>query len=198
MKRQIETYVISGGNVTMVPDWTLVKEDLLLIVDVTTNTILYNFADATRGGTLTGYTLALAYTTGLTNSNKLLIYAEDGQSEASDAQLQALKRIVKLLESGAVTDAKLRQRVVVEGIGTNNAASTELNATMPVSGTVALSNTYVNINGQTPNGGLAPTLSTTAGYTAVWEGPVDQRWRIIDAARTAFATGTRPNLSFNY
>ncbi len=123
---------------------------------------------------------------------------------ATDRTLAVLIQIRKLLESNSVVDNKTRQKVVVEAVGnSNNPSSTECGGTLPVSGSVSVTGT-VNITGTTssltgnvPTSG-APWVTTAANasYTPVWEGPVDQRWRIIDAARTAFATGVRPNLSF--
>jgi hypothetical protein len=109
---------------------------------------------------------------------------------SSEESILLLRRILRVLESNSIVDNKQRQRVTVEAIGNSSAsASTEIAATLPV--TVA---SAVGTTGSTVQNG-SPTIGTPV-YQAVWEGPVDQRWRIIDAARTAFAVGVRPNLVF--
>lgn len=85
-----------------------------------------------------------------------------------------LRRIMKMLDSLQTVDASNRQRVAVEtscAISTTIAAGTIGNAV----GTVR--------------------LEQAGGFGSLWM--VDQRWQIIDQARTAYATGIRPNLVFS-
>lgn len=52
----------------------------LIITDVTNNTIIYNFADATKGGTVSGQVLTLDYNTntaGFNNTDQLQIWYYD-------------------------------------------------------------------------------------------------------------------------
>lgn len=95
-----------------------------------------------------------------------------------------LRSIIKLLESNANVDIRNRQRVVIDGVGSGTSGvTTELAASVPV--TVA-SATVLSAGG---NGiTLAPPY-TIASITpqVIWEGPVDQRWRIIEASRQSFA-----------
>ena len=51
---------------------------------------------------------------------------------AQDASVVLLRKIVKLLETSAVQDAKQRQRVVVDAVGNNNSISTECGGSIPV------------------------------------------------------------------
>lgn len=99
-----------------------------------------------------------------------------------------LRRLIKLLESNSVVDSSLRQKVVVEQVTATQmgTAITGLNsgAGVPASNVITAG---------------APTTGTpiTTYYLPVWVGPVDQRWEIIDRARTAYNTGIRSNLTFN-
>lgn len=58
-------------------------ERLLLITDTTNNTIIYNFADSTKGGVLAGSVLTLSYNTNtvsFANTDKLQIYYDNEMS----------------------------------------------------------------------------------------------------------------------
>ena len=81
-------------------------EQLLLITNVTTNTIIYNFADSTLGGTVSGNVLTLTFnTTSMNNTDSIQIFLDNLATPASQETLQYLSdqtallgRMVKLLE----------------------------------------------------------------------------------------------------
>jgi hypothetical protein len=105
----------------------------------------------------------------------------------------------KLLESNAVVDSRLRQKVVIEAIGTNLAAPTEVNATVPVSGTVTATANVNNAVTATTfnNSAVNPyTLSTSQVVGLVSEGPVHQLWRVANDAQACYAQAIRSKLSF--
>jgi hypothetical protein len=114
--------------------------------------------------------------------------------ESKDESLHdLLRRMNKLLESNAVVDSQLRQRITLDSIG----PSTAITTTMPVSGTVT-----ANVSNAT----AAQLVSTTVGnpYTLsgsvtslIMEGPVHQLWRIVDDSRTCYASAIRSKLSFS-
>jgi hypothetical protein len=172
--------------------------NILLITNVTANTIIYNFADPTTGAaSFTNNVLTLDYNTSVSmNSSDVLQIFLDIESK-DESLHDLLRRMNKLLESNAVVDNRLRQKVVIEAIGTNLAAPTEVNATVPVSGTVT-----ANVSNAT----AAQLVSTTVGnpYTLsgsvtslIMEGPVHQLWRIVDDSRTCYASAIRSKLSFS-
>jgi hypothetical protein len=110
-----------------------------------------------------------------------------------------LRRMNKLLESNAVVDSRLRQKVVIEAIGTNLAAPTEVNATVPVSGTVTATANVNNAVTATTfnNSAVNPyTLSTSQVVGLVSEGPVHQLWRVANDAQACYAQAIRSKLSF--
>jgi uncharacterized protein YaaW (UPF0174 family) len=105
----------------------------------------------------------------------------------------------KLLESNAVVDNRLRQKVVIEAIGTNLAAPTEVNATVPVSGTVtATANVSNAVATQIVSNSAANPYTVASATTAlIMEGPVHQMWRIVDDARNCYASAIRSKLTFS-
>ena len=179
---------------------TMALENFLLITNTTANTIIYNFADSTTGAvSFNNNILTLDYnTSAMASTDRLQIYVDLPSYEETLHDL--LRRMNKLLESNAVVDSKLRQRVTIEAIGANNSSnSTEVNTTIPVSGTVTASMSAGNlITSQ-----IAST-NTSNPYTAVstpfvglvLEAPVHQLWRVANDAQACYASAIRSKLSF--
>jgi hypothetical protein len=133
----------------------------------------------------------------MASTDKLQIYVDVPAYEESLHDL--LRRMNKLLESNAVVDNRLRQKVVIEAIGTNLAAPTELNTTIPVSGTVTASMSGGNfITSQfAPNNTSNPyTVASTPFVGIVVEAPVHQLWRVANDAQACYASAIRSKLSF--
>ena len=175
-------------------------QNFLLITNTTANTIIYNFADPTTGAvSFNNNILTLDYNTSAMASTDLLqIYVDLPSYEESLHDL--LRRMNKLLESNAVVDSKLRQRVTIEAIGTNNAAaSTEVNATIPISGTVTASMSGGNlITSQIASNNTSNpyTAVSTPFVGLVLEAPVHQLWRVANDAQACYASAIRSKLSF--
>jgi hypothetical protein len=131
-------------------------------------------------------------------TDALQIYIDVESYEESLATL--LRRMNKLLESNAVVDSKLRQRVTIEAIGANNSSNpTELNTTIPVSGTVTATANVNNAVTATTfnNSAVNPyTLSTSQAVGLVSEGPLHQLWRVANDAQACYASAIRSKLSF--
>jgi len=170
--------------------------NILLITNVTANTIIYNFASSTTGAvSFVNNVLTLDYdTTSMSATDVLQIYIDVESYEESLGTL--LRRMNKLLESNAVVDSRLRQKVVIEAIGTNLATPTEVNATVPVSGTVnaTVSNavTIQNVASSAAN----PYTVTSNSTGLIMEGPVHQLWRVANDAQACYAQAIRSKLSF--
>jgi hypothetical protein len=177
-------------------------QNILLITNTTANTIIYNFADSSSGAVnFSNNVLTLDYnTTSMASTDKLQIYVDVPAYEESLHDL--LRRMNKLLESNAVVDNRLRQKVVIEAIGTNLAAPTEVNATIPVSGTVTAtaSGTYSVSNGVTTqivsNSAANPYTLTSSTTGLIMEGPLHQLWRVADDSRNLYASAIRSKLTF--
>ena len=169
--------------------------NILLITNVTANTIIYNFADSSSGAvSFANNILTLDYDTTSMNSTDVLQVYLDLAGEESLHDL--LRRMNKLLESNAVVDSRLRQKVVIEAIGTNLAAPTEVNAVIPVTigGSVLASNITGGLPSQTTP--TNPYALATTGIGYCMEGPVHQIWRVANDAQTCYASAIRSKLSF--
>jgi hypothetical protein len=179
---------------------TLSLQNFLLITNTTANTIIYNFADSTTGAvSFNNNILTLDYnTSAMSSTDQLQIYVDLPSYEESLHDL--LRRMNKLLESNAVVDSKLRQRVTIEAIGANNSSNpTELNTTIPVSGTVTASMSGGNfITSQfAPNNTSNPyTVASNPFVGIVVEAPVHQLWRVANDAQGCYASAIRSKLSF--
>lgn len=176
--------------------------NVLLITNVTANTIIYNFADSSTGAvSFANNVLTLDYDTTSMNSTDVLQIYLDLAGEESLHDL--LRRMNKLLESNAVVDSRLRQRVVLEAIGTNLGTSTEVNATIPVTvGNPVGTNTTLSISAfdiQNVQSNQVSPYATTSNVTFMRtiNGFIDERWRIADDARNLYATAIRSKLSFS-
>lgn len=72
------TFDASAGTITFNDYVTISLEGILLIVNVTDNVIIYNFADPLKGGTVAGNNLTLVYDTSLmSDTDDILIYYDD-------------------------------------------------------------------------------------------------------------------------
>ena len=175
-------------------------QNFLLITNTTANTIIYNFADPTTGAvSFNNNILTLDYnTSAMASTDRLQIYVDLPSYEESLHDL--LRRMNKLLESNAVVDSKLRQRVTIEAIGANNSSnSTEVNTTIPVSGTVTASMSGGNlITSQIASNNTSNpyTAVSTPFVGLVLEAPVHQLWRVANDAQACYASAIRSKLSF--
>jgi len=81
MKLRPTTYTFDASAKTIACDGFTSLEAIQLITNVTDNIIIYNFADSTKGGSLSGTTLTLAFnTTSMADTDKLQILIEDGST----------------------------------------------------------------------------------------------------------------------
>lgn len=170
--------------------YTLTLANILLITNVTANTIIYNFASSTTGAvSFTNNVLTLDYnTTSMNNSDVLQIFLDVESYEESLAIL--LRRMNKLLESNAVVDSSLRQRICLDSLG----PATAITTTVPVSGTVSPSNAVAT---QLVSNAAANPYTLTSSTTALFmEGPLHQLWRVADDSRTLYASAIRNKLTF--
>jgi hypothetical protein len=166
----------------------LVPGQVTLIVNAASNTVIFNLADPTLGGVYGANYIDLNYnTTAMNATDPLQIFAEV-YTPMFDIVTQ-LTRLIKILESNATVDQQNRQRVTVDAItaGSTNIGNVSLSAGAALIGSTGTSQTV-----NTPGGN--PYTAAAANVQSITEGPVDQRWRIADAARTSFATGIRQNL----
>ena len=186
-----------AGNTITITGVTVTLDQVLLITDVSQNIIIYNFADPALGGTMNNGVLTLDYNIGSLNANdRLQVFVE--QADPTSDQLVLLRRMVKLMESQATVDASNRQRVAVEAMPSITVSSAPTTAVTLASAPTTTIVTGGTAGSVTQNSSAAnPYALSSISALTTNEGPVDQRWRIVDAARTAFAVGIRANLVFS-
>lgn len=144
MKELVTTYVFSASANTITSTSFSSLESILLITNVSRNTILYNFADNTLGGSLVGNVLTLAKDcSGMSDTDLLQIFIDTPNTdfEYLNALLASgLAEIVHQLQSirndGGMADAAGRVRVAIES------------GSVGISGTVATLTNLTNIGGQ--------------------------------------------------
>ena len=175
--------------------------NILLITNVTANTIIYNFADSTKGAvSFNNNVLTLDYdTSAMANTDVLQIFLDLPSNEESLHDL--LRRMNKILESNATVDIYQRQRVVLDAIGNNRGNATEITTTVPVSvsGTVtATANISNGVASQAvSNSATNPYTLTSSTTGLIMEGPVHQFWRIAIDAQACYASSIRSKLTFS-
>ena len=114
MKIKIPNYSFNASNkeITFF-DYSNISLDCVLIVtNVTDNVIIYNFADSTKGGTVHSNKLTLTYdTSGMSNSDSLLIYYDDPDSiteviEGNVSKSQTIDNSLKILFEEVLNELK--------------------------------------------------------------------------------------------
>jgi hypothetical protein len=166
MKKLVSNYSFNAASKQItLPDYTTLDlESLLLITNVTTNTIIYNFASQGKGATISNNILTLDFdTTSMSNLDQLQIYIDDGLSPAANATIEELtrafednnaflRRILQALTPVANMDASQRLRVTVDAISVALGGTSNINTSTIAgynSSEILLQdsfNTYANCN----------------------------------------------------
>lgn len=114
MKIKVSEYSFNASSkeITFL-DYNNVSLDCVLIItNVTDNLIIYNFADPTKGGTVTSNRLTLTYnTSGMDNNDSLLIYYDDPDStteviEGNVSKAQTVDNSLKILFEDVLNELK--------------------------------------------------------------------------------------------
>ena len=178
---------------------SITLRNILLITNVTENTIIYNFADSNTGAvSFNNNVLTLDYNTSSMSASDVLQVFLDVESY-EDSLHTLLRRMNKLLESNAVVDLQQRQRLTIDAIRNSATATVDLAGTLPVtvsSGTVTavVSN---QLSGQNaPASAANPYSYSSQTIGNITEGPVHQFWRIANDAQACYASAIRSKLSF--
>ena len=162
-----KTITLSGITSNGTALTTLLLEQIILIVNVTDNISLYNYVDATLGGTVSGLVITVNYdTSSMSNTDKLFVCIKI--PDPIEDILRLIERMVKNAESLGMVDSSQRQRVAVDTFGST------LNL-----GTLT---TLTTVTNPVPVGDVA----TLAGLSP--------KWNFIDTARIAYNTGIRNGL----
>lgn len=151
MKALIKDYVFDPNLGTITLSKAVGLEALLVITNVTRNTILYNFADPLKGCTVVDTVITLeTNTSGMLNTDTLQVFIDepntDFESLAQDIN-DGLSEMVHIMKA---------QRLSFP----DNAGRTRVN--MEIGGTIGTVTTVGTISNQTAMGGLQPTSMVMA------------------------------------
>ena len=141
MKTLIDSYTFSPSTkqITLNEPTQIKIEQILLITNITNNTIIYNFADNNLGGNISSNVLTLNYdTASMSNTDSLQIFIDTPNVDfiaLNDLLADGLSEIVHQLQSirndGGMADASGRVRCYVEtgtiNVGTATTVSTVSN-----------------------------------------------------------------------
>lgn len=101
MKRIITNYLFSAaGKTVTLPDYAAINlPSVLLIVDVATNAVIYNFSDPALGGSVAGNVITLdCDTSALADTDALLIYYDDpAYTPALSSEMQEYLQVSMML-----------------------------------------------------------------------------------------------------
>lgn len=143
MKKLVTDYTFNAASQEVTLNGLVAPrlEGLLLVTNVTTAEILYNFADPDSGGSLTGNVLQLNRVTGGMDGHQLQIFYDDGSSPAQEATLELLQEMTSYLKLMllqirplSTQDTNQRQRVTVDAVVPQ----------VTINGTVTVAHTHGN------------------------------------------------------
>lgn len=100
MKVLVENYSFNPATgVITFTDYDSIKlENVLLVTNVTSNVMLYNFAVPALGGAVTGNQLDLDFNTAaMSSTDSLQIFYENGKTPASDELIEAMYELINRL-----------------------------------------------------------------------------------------------------
>ena len=125
------TFDASAKTVTFDVTDTITLNRILLITNVSTNAIIYNFANPLQGGVIANNVLTLDFdTTSMSNSDSLQIFLDlygspstETTAVAINETLKLLRRLVKVSEVLGTQDPQQRQRVAVSSESSINISS---------------------------------------------------------------------------
>ena len=157
MKIKIENYTFNKSTKQITfSDYASIRLDaILLITNATDSTIIFNFADPTKGGTISGNILTLSYdTSSMDNNDKLLIYYDDSTKaeldtigdEISNKDLMiAIKNLLWMIANPTYIDKTANQiRSQVTGSVTATVSSTSLVNIDSMQGRLLMMNSNIN------------------------------------------------------
>ncbi len=172
MKIQVQNYSFDAVAKTVTfTDYTTIRLDsLLLITNVTSNVIIYNFANNLLGGTVTDNVLTLTYdTSAMNNTDSLQIFYDNGEEPATVASITDLGELIEALNE---TNARLAVLPGMVNSGqpalrTIPIASVSTAVTGTVTATVANASVLSIGSGATVSNAMNNTLVTLANINNV-------------------------------
>jgi hypothetical protein len=177
--KDIGSYIFNPAakTITLIGISPITLEQILTITNTTDGIMIYCFANASLGGTVSNNILTLTYdTTSMSANDALQIYVDlpisvaQKTAEMTDNYTHLLlERMCTLLAPLATQDGAQRQRISVDSF----------------SATISTVSTLNTITNAVPLGNLATM------------GGVDPRFLFIENARNSYSNGIRRNLNFS-
>lgn len=137
MKTLVKNYVFNKASkqITFTSLDSIDLEQILLITNVVTNTIIYNFSDPSAGGSVLGNVLTLDYdTSSMNDTDELQIFIDMSDSDNTKAILNTIvtgmegimSQLQSIKKSQGIPDPAGRVRVLPEGgsVGTVSTVTT--------------------------------------------------------------------------
>jgi len=213
MKTLIRSYqFLPATKQIVLPTLSAVSiESLLLVTNVATNTIIYNFADPAKGATAAGNVVTLDFnTTSMSGTDALQIYYDDPVVNSATAEAQTamaaqletntqvvnlLTRIAKYCDALQVVDPQGRVKVTLDSVtaGVRNASATG-SLTVGNPGANAIPIIIYDSMNQAPIGPAAFPNQVPSTASFIWAVP--DVLKNMDAARLNFDQCIRSKLSF--
>lgn len=182
MKKLLTSYTFDASAKTITSDDFTSLEKIQLITNVTDQIIIYNFADTTKGGSLTSTTLTLEHdTTTMDDTDRLQIFVEDGTAvqPVSGTFYQVTQPISAAslpLPTGAATSAK------------QDTLDTSVNTLLKPASTLAAVTAITNVVHVDDNAGsLTVDGTVTANLSATDNAVLDDIALDTEAIKTSLA-----------
>jgi hypothetical protein len=178
MKILITNYTFNAASrtVTFLGYSRILLDSILIITNVASNTIIYNFAGSGKGGTVSGNVLTLDFdTSAMSNSDPLQIYYEDAAIVPATVQEQqntedllyllsvqgnALGKLAEMVD-GANIRAALQASAAVIGAVTQSGSWSIATVTTVTTVTTCSTLTNQTQNGGQPTNDIVPNASNT-------------------------------------
>ena len=183
MKILITNYTFNAASrtVTFLGYSRILLDSILIITNVASNTIIYNFAGSGKGGTVSGNVLTLDFdTSAMSNSDPLQIYYEDAAIVPATVQEQqntedllyllsiqgnALGKLAEMVD-GANIRAVLQASAAVIGAVTQSGSWSIATVTTVTTVTTCSTLTNQTQNGGQPTNDIVPNASNTLATLA--------------------------------
>jgi len=201
-------------------DFLLTLHNILLVTNVTTNTMIYNFASLNTGGDVSNNVLTLDFnTSGMSNTDSLQIYI-DVTDNYEDSNFEMMERIIMMANTNSIVNIDNMQMLIADSVPGYPITSNDLGTAITQSilfqsPSIAIDSYPVyypapvlddpdNINNNYIINNYLPVFpandvyaQTVLRHLLVSKSPVEQRWEISIDSQTEYATAIRDKLSWS-
>jgi len=191
MKIKIDNYIFNKTTkeISFLDYNTISLDSILLITNVVSNTIIYNFADPLKGGSVNNNVLILTYdTSSMSDNDKLQIFYDNGLNQSSEIKQEELNNLIETLqyqiENDDIIQRQLLSLLKPLSIISNGSYRLNLDVNNITSGTLT-------------SVGTITTVTTVATVTNVTNfGGIGAFELQKNIAHRAFSSNVRNNITF--